>query len=73
LAKQLHEVQAEREELVIAEPVLNRLTEQDRAAAEATAAVAPASARVAGRTVRVPKPVGLGKSSLQLKGRIFTR
>ena len=31
LAKQLGEVQAEREELVIAERVLNRLAEQDRA------------------------------------------
>lgn len=49
LAKQLQEVQAEREELVIAERVLNRLAEQDRAAAEAAAA--PAAARVAGRAV----------------------
>ncbi|MGX1915793.1 hypothetical protein ACWIID_44465 [Streptomyces phaeochromogenes] len=51
LAKQLREVQAEREELVIAERVLNRLAEQDRAAAEAAAAVAPTPARVAGRAV----------------------
>ncbi|MFF8196459.1 hypothetical protein ACF05L_37620 [Streptomyces bobili] len=51
LAKQLQEVQAEREELVIAERVLNRLAEQDRAAEEAAAAVAPAPARVAGRAV----------------------
>ncbi|MFF4590417.1 hypothetical protein [Streptomyces sp. NPDC001388] len=40
LAKQLQEVQAEREELVIAERVLRRLAEQDRAATEAAAAVA---------------------------------
>jgi len=33
LAKQLQEVQAEREELLMAERVLNRLAEQDRAAA----------------------------------------
>ncbi|GAB2994803.1 hypothetical protein GCM10023080_071440 [Streptomyces pseudoechinosporeus] len=46
LAKQLHEVQAEREELVIAERVLNRLAEQDR-----VAAAAPAPVRVAGRAV----------------------
>jgi hypothetical protein len=51
LAKQLQEVRAEREELVIAERVLNRLAEQDRAAAQATAAVAPTPARVAGRAV----------------------
>ncbi|MFE7649882.1 hypothetical protein [Streptomyces phaeoluteigriseus] len=35
LAKQLAEVQAEREELVIAERVLRRLAERDRAAQEA--------------------------------------
>lgn len=40
----MQEVQVEREELLIAERVLNRLAEQDRAAA-------PASARVAGRAV----------------------
>ncbi|WP_442819597.1 hypothetical protein [Streptomyces sp. NBC_00841] len=44
-------MRAEREELVIAERVLVRLAEQDRAAAEAAAAVAPAPARVAGRAV----------------------
>ncbi|MFC5854291.1 hypothetical protein ACFPZI_21550 [Streptomyces chlorus] len=43
LAKQLQEVQAEREELLIAERVLNRLTEQDRAAAEAAATARPDS------------------------------
>ncbi|MEV4117226.1 transposase family protein [Nonomuraea sp. NPDC049695] len=47
----MQEVQAEREELVIAERVLNRPAEQDRAAAEAAAAVAPAPARVAERAV----------------------
>jgi hypothetical protein len=36
---------------VIAERVLNRLAEQDRAAVEAAAAVVPAPARVAGRAV----------------------
>ncbi|MFF3128339.1 hypothetical protein ACFVRD_40065 [Streptomyces sp. NPDC057908] len=46
LVKQLQEVQAEREELVIAERVLNRLAEQDQAAA-----VLPVPARVAGRAV----------------------
>ncbi|WP_214104030.1 hypothetical protein [Acrocarpospora catenulata] len=49
LAKQLQEVHAEREELLIAERVLNRLAEQARAAAEAAATVAPTPARVAGR------------------------
>ncbi|MFG2028095.1 hypothetical protein [Streptomyces sp. NPDC048825] len=51
LAKHLQEVQAEREELVIAERVLNRLAEQDRAAEEAAATVAPTPARVAGRAM----------------------
>ncbi|MDQ1051551.1 hypothetical protein [Streptomyces sp. V4I2] len=51
LAKQLQEVQAEREELIVAERVLNRLAEQDRAAEQDTAAVAPTPARVAGRAV----------------------
>ncbi|MER6415014.1 hypothetical protein [Streptomyces humidus] len=41
----------EREDLVIAEWVLNRLAEQYRAEAEAAATVAPAPVRVAGRTV----------------------
>ncbi|MGX4695085.1 hypothetical protein [Streptomyces sp. JNUCC 63] len=45
LAKQLQEVRAEREELVIAERVLMRLAEQDRAAEEEAAAVAPTPAR----------------------------
>lgn len=51
LVKQLQEIRAEREELVIAERVLMRLAEQDRAAEEAAAAVAPTPARVAGRAV----------------------
>ena len=40
LAKRLREVEAEREELGIAERVLNCLAEQDRADAEAAIAVA---------------------------------
>ncbi|MEU9175205.1 hypothetical protein AB0D34_46970 [Streptomyces sp. NPDC048420] len=48
LAKQLQEVQAERDELAIAERVLNRLAEQAWADA---GAVAPISAKVAGRAV----------------------
>jgi uncharacterized protein Smg (DUF494 family) len=48
LAKQLQEVQVERDELAIAERVLNRLAEQVRADA---GAVAPVSAKVAGRAV----------------------
>jgi hypothetical protein len=48
LAKQLQEVQVERDELAIAERVLNRLAEQVQADAEA---VAPVSAKVAGRAV----------------------
>ncbi|MCX4538881.1 hypothetical protein [Streptomyces sp. NBC_01669] len=51
LAKQLQEVQVEREELVIAERVLNLLAEQDRAVEEAAEAAAPVPARVAGRAV----------------------
>ncbi|MFD6327109.1 hypothetical protein ACFWOL_30660 [Streptomyces sp. NPDC058442] len=46
LTKQLQEVQVEREELAIAERVLNRLAEQAQAEAET---VAPVSAKVAGR------------------------
>ncbi|MEU3283188.1 hypothetical protein [Streptomyces antibioticus] len=48
LTKQLQEVQVERDEVVIAERVLNRLAEQVQADAEA---VAPAKAQVAGRAV----------------------
>ncbi|MER5547255.1 hypothetical protein ABT072_33535 [Streptomyces sp. NPDC002589] len=48
LAKHLQEVQAERDELAIAERVLNRLAEQTRADA---GAVATASAKAAGRAV----------------------
>ncbi|MEU6578964.1 hypothetical protein [Streptomyces sp. NPDC046805] len=46
LTKQLQEVQVERDELAIAERVLNRLAEQAQAEA-----VAPVSAKVAGRAV----------------------
>ncbi|MET9914850.1 hypothetical protein ABZZ74_50715 [Streptomyces sp. NPDC006476] len=48
LAKQLQEVQAERDELAIAERVLNRLAEQAR---DDAGAIAPVSAKVAGRAV----------------------
>ncbi|MFG2311490.1 hypothetical protein ACGFS9_22930 [Streptomyces sp. NPDC048566] len=51
LGKRLGEVEAEREELVIAERVLHRLAGQDRAEVEAAARVAPAKAQVAGRAV----------------------
>jgi hypothetical protein len=51
LTRRLQEVQAERKELVIAERVLNRLAEQDRAGADAATAVAPTPAQVAGRAV----------------------
>jgi hypothetical protein len=49
LAKQLQEVQAEREKLVIAERVLNRPAEQDRAVQKA---VTPTAARVTGGRFR---------------------
>ncbi|MDQ0780024.1 hypothetical protein QF026_008490 [Streptomyces aurantiacus] len=48
LAKQLQEVRAERDELALAERVLNRLAELARADA---GAVAPVSAKLAGRAV----------------------
>ncbi|MFJ5064653.1 hypothetical protein ACIP96_35210 [Streptomyces nigra] len=48
LTKQLQKVQVERDELAIAERVLNRLAEQVQADAEA---VAPVAAQVAGRAV----------------------
>ncbi|MFE4995690.1 hypothetical protein ACFRH4_30990 [Streptomyces mirabilis] len=48
LTKELQEVQAEREELAIAERVLNRLAEQAQAD---LAAVAPVAAQAAGRAV----------------------
>jgi hypothetical protein len=48
LTKQLQEVQVEREELAVAERVLNRLAEQAQADVEAAA---PVSAQVAGRAV----------------------
>ncbi|GBQ04452.1 hypothetical protein SSP531S_59490 [Streptomyces spongiicola] len=57
LAKQLQEVQAEREELLVAERVLNRLAEQDRAVTEAAEAAAPVKVQVAGRAVLlIPHP-----------------
>lgn len=49
LAKRLEEVQAEREELLVAERVLRRL--EEHAAAEAEASTVPAKAQVAGRAV----------------------
>ncbi|WP_405558518.1 hypothetical protein OIE52_18445 [Streptomyces canus] len=51
LAKRLQEVEAEREELGIAERVLRRLVEQDRADTEAAEAAALVKAQVAGRAV----------------------
>ncbi|MFF3931098.1 hypothetical protein [Streptomyces hirsutus] len=51
LGKRLGEVEAEREELVIAERVLHRLVEQDRAEVEAAALVTPVKAQAAGRAV----------------------
>ncbi|MEU6256953.1 hypothetical protein [Streptomyces sp. NPDC047043] len=48
LAKQLQEVQVERDELAIAQRVLNHLAEQAQAGAET---VAPVSAKVAGRAL----------------------
>ncbi|MFF4756863.1 hypothetical protein ACWD5R_44390 [Streptomyces sp. NPDC002514] len=51
LAKQLGEVEAEREELGIAERVLRRLVEQDRADTETAEAAVPVNAQVAGRAV----------------------
>ncbi|MER7674364.1 hypothetical protein ABTY61_38705 [Kitasatospora sp. NPDC096128] len=51
LSKRLREVEAEREELAIAERVLHRLAEQDRDEAESAVAVAPVKAQMAGRAV----------------------
>jgi hypothetical protein len=51
LAKRLQEVEAEREELGIAERVLRRLAEQDRADTQAAGAAVPVKAQVAGRAV----------------------
>ncbi len=51
LAKRLGEVEAEREELGIAERVLRRLVEQDWADTEAAEAAAPVKAQVAGRAL----------------------
>jgi hypothetical protein len=51
LTKRLVEVEAEREELAIAERVLHRLAGQDRADKEAARVVTPVKAQVAGRAV----------------------
>jgi hypothetical protein len=51
LAKRLVEVEAEREELAIAERVLHRLAGQDRADKEAARVLTPVKAQVAGRAV----------------------
>jgi hypothetical protein len=51
LAKRLVEVEAEREELAIAERVLHRLAGQDRADKEAAGVLTPVKAQVAGRAV----------------------
>ncbi|MBU3865335.1 hypothetical protein KN815_15045, partial [Streptomyces sp. 4503] len=51
LAKRLQEVEAEREELGIAERVLRRLAEGDRADTEAAGLTTPVEAQVAGRAV----------------------
>ncbi|CAM5272272.1 putative protein OS=Streptomyces aurantiogriseus OX=66870 GN=GCM10010251_86610 PE=4 SV=1 [Streptomyces aurantiogriseus] len=51
LTKQLQEVEVERDELAIAERVLNRLAEQAHADAEAADSVAPVPVKVAGRAV----------------------
>jgi hypothetical protein len=51
LAKRLQEVEAEREELAIAERVLHRLAEQGRIEAAAAVAATPVKAQVAGRAV----------------------
>ncbi|MEU8779544.1 hypothetical protein [Streptomyces sp. NPDC048606] len=66
LGKRLGEVEAEREELVIAERVLLRLAEQDRAEAEAAVEVAPVKAQVAGRAVLLVPHRGeaLGETAL---------
>lgn len=53
LTKQLQEVQVERDELAIAERVLNRLAEQAEQTQADSEAVVPVSAKVAGRAVRL--------------------
>jgi hypothetical protein len=68
LAKQLQEVQAEREELLVAERVLNRLAEQDRAEAETAVVPSPAPARVAGRAVLLIPHHGEGLDEAALPG-----
>jgi hypothetical protein len=68
LGKRLREVEAEREELMIAERVLHRLAEQDRIEAEAAVAVAPAKAQVAGRAVLLIPHRGDGLDETTLPG-----
>ncbi|WOX15476.1 hypothetical protein [Streptomyces sp. N50] len=68
LARQQHEVQAEREELLVAERVLNRLAEQDRAEAESAVVSSPAPARVAGRAVLLIPHRGEGLDEAALPG-----
>lgn len=65
MAKQLEGARAEREKLTVAERVLNRLTEQEQAAAEAAA---PAPARVAGRTVLLESHCSESSSEAALLG-----
>ncbi|MFD8216807.1 hypothetical protein ACFV2U_24420, partial [Streptomyces sp. NPDC059697] len=65
LAKQLQEVQAERDELAIAERVLNRLAEQALADA---GTVAPVPAKVAGRAVLlIPPPTDPGRQGARAR------
>ncbi|XUL89313.1 hypothetical protein ACQ86D_23940 [Streptomyces galilaeus] len=68
MAKQLQEVQAEREELLVAERVLNRLAEQDRFEAEAAVVASPANVRVAGRAVLLIPHRGEGPDEAVLPG-----
>ncbi|MFJ8187892.1 hypothetical protein [Streptomyces sp. NPDC096105] len=68
LAKRLQEVRAEREELLVAERVLNRLAEADRAEAEAAGVASTAPARVAGRAVLLIPHRGEGLDEAALPG-----
>lgn len=63
LAKQLGEVQAEREDLVVAERVLNRLADQDLADAETAGDMAPTPVRVAGRAKNAAKDSNTSRPS----------
>ncbi|TLQ47852.1 hypothetical protein [Streptomyces marianii] len=68
LGKRLQEVQAEREELVIAERVLHRLAERGRAEAEAAVAQAPVKVQVAGRAVLLIPHRGDSPDEMALPG-----